>query len=239
MNSTSHRTGDRWEFDADVTEVFDDMLERSIPRYDLMRESTSLLASRFIRPQTQVLDLGCSRGGALAALRAQTAGVDSVRYVGLETSEPMVDAARERFAGESDVEIVAADLREGIPEAVSGRETSVALAVLALMFVPINYRQGILAEVRRLIPEGGAFLMVEKVLGRGADLDRLFVDSYHGMKSENGYPEEEIVRKAAVLEGVLVPVTAGVCEEMIREAGFRHVDCYWRWLNFAGWIALP
>jgi tRNA (cmo5U34)-methyltransferase len=35
-----------------------------------------------------------------------------------------------------------------------------------------------------------------------------------------------------------VPVTAGWNEEMLRGAGFQEIDCFWRWLNFAGWVAV-
>lgn len=37
-NSIGHLPqGDKWEFDAGVTECFEDMLRRSIPQYDVMR----------------------------------------------------------------------------------------------------------------------------------------------------------------------------------------------------------
>ena len=32
--------GSRWSFDDSVTQVFDDMLMRSIPQYDVMRNAT-------------------------------------------------------------------------------------------------------------------------------------------------------------------------------------------------------
>lgn len=40
------------------------------------------------------------------------------------------------------------------------------------------------------------------------------------------------------LEGILVPVTARWNEELLHEEGFRSVDCFWRHLNFAGWVAV-
>lgn len=58
------------------------------------------------------------------------------------------------------------------------------------------------------------------------------------MEETNGYTQEEIRRKRLALEGVLVPVTAKWNEELLHNAGFRQVDCFWRWMNFAGWIAL-
>ena len=38
--------------------------------------------------------------------------------------------------------------------------------------------------------------------------------------------------------GVLVPVTAHWNEELLRQEGFTSVDCFWRHLNFAGWVAV-
>mgnify|MGYP001601651293 CR=1 FL=1 len=64
------------------------------------------------------------------------------------------------------------------------------------------------------------------------------VDAYHELKERHGYSREEIDRKRLALEGVLVPVTARWNEDMLRRAGFREVDCVWRWMNFAGWGAV-
>ena len=58
--------GERWEFDTSVTTVFDDMLKRSIPQYEVMRHAVTELALRYVKPGTDVLDLGCSLGEALA-----------------------------------------------------------------------------------------------------------------------------------------------------------------------------
>jgi len=52
------------------------------------------------------------------------------------------------------------------------------------------------------------------------------------------YTQEEVDRKRASLEGVLVPVTAPWNEDFLRTVGFWHVDCFWRWMNFAGWVAV-
>jgi tRNA (cmo5U34)-methyltransferase len=77
-----------------------------------------------------------------------------------------------------------------------------------------------------------------EVIGASAGLDRNFVNLYYDFKQASGYTREEIERKRLSLEGVLVPVTARWNEELLRTAGFRHVDCFWRWMNFAGWIAV-
>jgi tRNA (cmo5U34)-methyltransferase len=45
--------GEKWGFDADVTRVFDDMLQRSIPQYDVMRNACVDLGSLYVQPDTE------------------------------------------------------------------------------------------------------------------------------------------------------------------------------------------
>lgn len=158
------------------------------------------------------------------------------KFLGVECSPPMAQAARERFSARPDVAIVEHDLRQGLPP--QARMPGAVLLVLALQFIPINYRQRILRECAARMPVGGVLVLVEKVLGEGADVDERMIAIYEELKERNGYSREEIDRKALSLEGVLVPVTASWNVEMLRRAGFREIDSFWRWMNFAGWVAL-
>jgi len=231
----------RWEFDTDVAEVFDDMLERSIPQYSVMREAVLQVARPFQQTGTDIVDLGCSRGGAIAPF-IDAFGAHN-RYFLCDVSEPMLEAARERFKGylmgpmpgtQGIMRVENFDLREGYPPVYA----SITLSVLTMQFTPIEYRQRIMRNVWKHTAPGGVFILVEKVLGATAEIDELMVNIYYDMKRENGYTEDQIQRKRMSLEGVLVPVTAAWNEELLRMAGFRYVDCFWRWQNFAGWIAV-
>jgi tRNA (cmo5U34)-methyltransferase len=209
------------------------MLARSIPQYGAMREAVFDLASRFVQPQTAVVDLGCSRGEALAPF-VQTFG-DANRFIGVEVSPPMLAAARERFADATGVvEIRDLDLRTSYPP----EPASVTLAVLTLQFTPVDQRHRIAQAVFAHTLPGGAFVLVEKVRAAGTTVDELFVDRYHAMKARHGYTTEQIERKRLALEGVLIPMTARENEALLEAAGFRQVECFWRWLNFAGWLAV-
>lgn len=225
----------KWQFDAEVTDVFEEMLRRSIPQYDVMRSAVFEIASRFAVRKTAIVDLGCSRGDALAPLVSRF-GANN-RFVGVEVSKPMLEAARNRFHGYIDCGVVSIrdmDLRHQFPP----ERASVILCVLTLQFTPIEYRLKIVREAFNALIPGGAFILVEKVLGSSADLDSMLVDLYYGMKRENGYTQEEIDRKRLSLEGVLVPVTASWNEQLLHQCGFSEVDCFWRYLNFAGWVAV-
>jgi tRNA (cmo5U34)-methyltransferase len=226
--------GPRWQFTQSVADVFDEMLERSIPQYDVMRSLVTDIAIEFRQQGTDILDIGTSRGEAIKPL------VDlygsSNTYVGVESAPAMAEVFRDRYAHLIDSGIVRffeLDLREELPPC----RASVVMSVLTLMFVPINYRQRIIADIFQTLVPGGAFVLVEKVLGEGR-LNDIMIDKYHSLKQQNGYSREEIDRKALALEGVQVPLTASWNEQMLRSAGFTAVDCFWRCWNFAGWVAV-
>lgn len=224
-----------WQFDQEVTAVFDDMLQRSIPQYNAMRLVTFEVGRRFVQPGTAIVDMGCSRGQALLPFVSQFGEAND--YIGLEISDPMIEAARQNFVYHphgNRVTIQSADLRRDFP----GVTSSVVLAVLTLQFTPIEYRQQIVRRVYESLAPGGAFILVEKVLGATAKIDDAFVELFLNIKRENGYSDSQIDRKRMSLEGVLVPVTAHWNEELLRQEGFTSVDCFWRHLNFAGWVAV-
>ena len=64
------------------------------------------------------------------------------------------------------------------------------------------------------------------------------VDEYYEMKRMNGYSMEDIDRKKLSLEGVLVPQTINSNIAMLQSVGFLTVDCFWRWMNFGGLLAI-
>ena len=235
--------GRHWVFDDEVTRVFDDMLERSIPQYHVMRAAVHDVAVAFLEAEEKgaetpplVLDLGCSRGDTIELLRNTTdARGAHARFVGVDVSDPMLRAARRRFAGQSNVEIGRFDLRRGYPAVPPARVT---LSVLTLQFIPIEYRQRVVKQIYAHTTTGGCFILVEKVLGQTAQLDDVMVARYLDMKRANGYSEEQIIRKRLALEGVLVPITASWNEQLLTSAGFEAVDCIWRWMNFAAWVAV-
>ena len=226
---------EKWTFSGDVTNIFDDMLERSIPQYDVMRYSCFELGRRFVKPHAVIVDLGCSRGEALAHFVKEFEGMNS--YVGIEISKPMVEASRARFATEIKnkwVSIQEMDLKSDYPNV----DACVTLSVLTIMFTPIEYRMRIMQDIYTTTDPGGCFIFVEKVLGSTSKINQFMVEIYHNMKRKHGYTDEQIERKKLSLEGVLVPVTAKWNEDMLRNVGWKYVDCFWRWMNFAGWIAI-
>ena len=120
----------------------------------------------------------------------------------------------------------------------SENPVSLITAVLTMMFVPVDTRLKLLSDIYNTLDTGGAFIMVEKLLGQTLGIDDLLVSQYYRHKSEMGYSDDDIERKRLSLQGVLVPSQASVHEANLQALGFKQIDCFWRWMNFAGFIAI-
>lgn len=226
----------KWEFNQEVTDCFDEMLERSIPAYFDMRNLVSKIGMRYVQRRTSIIDLGCSTGEAVNPFIKEYGCQNNYRLY--DVSKPMLEKTRERYKGwieEGVVDVQEFDIRNGLPIHTFA---SVILSVLTLQFTPIEYRQKIVQSVYDALTPGGAFIIVEKVLGADHAIDSMMVDEYYKLKAENAYTQEQIAAKRKSLEGVLVPITARWNEEMLKGAGFAKIDCFWRFLNFAGWVAV-
>ena len=53
-----------FRFDQSVADVFQDMIERSVPGYALVLQLIGVLAEKYGQPGTRVYDLGCSLGAS-------------------------------------------------------------------------------------------------------------------------------------------------------------------------------
>lgn len=224
----------KWTFDKEVAGCFDNMLERSIPQYSVMRELTASLGFRFVQDGSNIVDMECSNGNAVMPFVEKFANRN--KYYLYDVSEPMLDIARKKYKKYIDMGTVAVDNFD-IKNGIEVENCSLVLSVLTLQFTPIEYRQRIVDSVYRHLNRKGAFILVEKVLGNDFESDKMLVNEYYKMKSKNCYTQEQIERKRKSLEGVLVPITSKWNEELLRSCRFR-VELFWRCLNFAGWIAI-
>ena len=222
-------------FTGQVAGVFDDMVSRSVPFYDEIQRMSCELAADFAQPDSSVYDLGCSTGTPFELLDPL---VDtSVGFVGLDNSAPMLDRAREKLtdvAARRRLRLVQDDIEGGYELAGA----SVVVMVLTLQFVRPLHREKIARKIWQGLEPNGALIVVEKLLSADSRLNRLFIDHYYDYKRRQGYSDLEIVQKREALENVLIPYRMEENVDLLKGAGFAHVEDYFRWYNFSGIIAV-
>jgi tRNA (cmo5U34)-methyltransferase len=224
-------------FNREVTAVFDDMLDRSVPFYQEIQRMTAEQAADFAQTGSNIVDLGCSTCNSFLNIdRILPADVDA-NFIGIDESPDMLEKARAKLAAANfkrRFELRRGDLNAG----VCVENASVVMLVLTLQFVRPLYRERIVKSICDGTRENGCLILVEKVLGENSTFNRLFIKHYYEMKMRNGYSELEISQKREALENVLIPYRLKENEELLRGAGFRHVDVFFKWYNFCGMIAL-
>jgi tRNA (cmo5U34)-methyltransferase len=225
-----------FKFNEAVAGVFDDMVSRSVPFYGEMQRMIAELAASFATEGSNIYDLGCSTGTTISLLH-QTLPVNA-HLCGIDNSAEMLDRCRQKLA-ETDLDKVV-ELRLGdLDDGIEIENASVVLMVLTLMFVrPLN-REKLMRRIhagyeRELVPASGREgarrrLVVQSLLHRA-----LLRVSNAAM----GYSELEISQKREALENVLIPYRLQENRNLLLGAGFREVEVFFKWYNFAGFVAV-
>ncbi len=211
------------------------MLQRSVPMYQECQDLSVNWCAKYATPSTSVYDLGCSTGKFLLKLAEKLKHPQNITLIGLDNSASMLEKAKETFKNSPhSCDLVEADLNKKLPIV----NASVVVMNYTLQFVKRDNRPTLLKSIYEGLVSGGSLILIEKVKSEIPDLNKTFIDFHHQFKEENGYSKLEISQKREALENVLIPWTIEQNSELIKSAGFSTVDLFFKWNNFAGFIAL-
>jgi len=234
FSEKNERTAD-FDFGEKTAEVFDDMLDRSVPFYEEVQRMIGEMTADFAVPGTNIYDIGCSTCNTF--IHVDPLVPEGVNFVGLDSSQAMLEKARQkltRFGVERSCELSCVDLNQG----VDIDNASVVVMNLVLQFVRPLYRTRVVEQIASGINKDGCLILVEKVLSPDSLINRLFIKYYYDMKKRNGYSELEIAQKREALENVLIPYHYFENRDLLLQSGFRHCEMFFRWYNFCGMLAI-
>ena len=222
-------------FNREVTAVFDDMLNRSVPLYQESIERQAQMSQAFFQEKTRIYDLGCSHGN-LGVLIAEQFGSIPFTMVGVDSSYPMIEKYQARLNKIENAHRI--DLVCGLLEDIQIENASVVLINLTLQFLALSKRDKLIEKIFQGLLPRGILLVTEKIIAPSLSINELEQDFYRRFKRENGYSELEISQKRDALEKVLIPETIEIHQQRFLDAGFSAVDVWVKWFNFASMIAI-
>ncbi len=226
---------DDFHFGQATAQVFDDMLDRSVPFYGEIQRLMAELSADFAVEGSRLYDLGCSTGNTLVCLDQILP--PNLHFVGVDASAEMLEQARTKLTASGtrrSFELVQQNLEQGLVI----QDASVVILNLTLQFVRPIYRDRLIADLTRGLREEGCLILVEKLVSPNPVLNRLFIRNYYQFKQRNGYSELEIAQKREALENVLIPYQFEENRELLLRNGFVEVEVFFRWYNFCGMIAV-
>ncbi|WP_308569622.1 carboxy-S-adenosyl-L-methionine synthase CmoA [uncultured Haemophilus sp.] len=222
-------------FDESVAEVFPDMIQRSIPGYSNIITAIGMLAERFVTSDSQVYDLGCSRGAATLAMR-RNIKQPNVKIIGVDNSQPMVERCRQHVAAyHSDVpvEILCDDIRH-----IEINNASMVVLNFTLQFLPPEDRVALLSKIYQGLNPHGVLVLSEKFRFEDEKVNELLIDLHHQFKRANGYSELEVSQKRTALENVMRTDAIEMHKTRLKDIGFSQVELWFQCFNFGSMIAV-
>jgi len=186
----------------------DEYLSREIPH---RRAAEEMLLAALPARVERFVDLGSGDGRMLALVHGR---YPDAAAIGLDSSQPMLERARQRFAGERHVELRAHDLELPITEKGS---FDAIVSGLAIHHLEDERKRELFAEIHALLVPGGVFANLDLVSPGSQRLHERF-------RREIGRTEDDPSDRLADLSDQL---------GWLREAGFAEVDCHFKWLELA------
>ena len=224
-----------FSFDAQVADVFTDMIERSVPGYRSIITMIETLTEHYAQSGSSLYDLGCSLGAATLSMRRGIAA-DGCSIISVDNSEAMVERCKkaiERDHNPTPVEVICDDIRH-----VEISDASVVVLNFTLQFIPPDERAKLLGDIYKGMRPGGVLILSEKVAFADDHLNELLTGIHHDFKRAHGYSDLEISQKRSSLENVLIPETIPSHRERLIQAGFTSVDVWFQCFNFMSMLAV-
>ena len=221
-------------FDGQVADVFENMINRSVPGYALLLDLIGQLTEKYAQPDSNCYDLGCSLGASTLKIRQHLPA--SCHVIGVDTSPAMVERCRTNMA--RDHSQASVEIRQEAMQHTSITNASVVVLNFTLQFIPDEQRADLLAKLARNMLPGGALILSEKIRFEDTSTQAHMTELHHDFKKYHGYSDLEIAQKRAALENVLIPNTEQQHLQRLTDAGLQAAQVYLRCFNFASFLAI-
>ncbi|WP_375753516.1 carboxy-S-adenosyl-L-methionine synthase CmoA [Vibrio sp. HN007] len=224
-----------FSFDENVVEVFPDMIQRSVPGYSNIVSAIGMLAERFVKPNSNIYDLGCSLGASTLSIRRNIKQEGCTIY-SIDNSKAMVERCKlhvNAYRSDTPVNVVEADIRD-----VDIENASMVVLNFTLQFLSPEDRHALLEKIYMGLRPGGILILSEKYIFEDERSNELLIDLHHDFKRANGYSELEISQKRSAIENVLIPDSVPMHKKRLSEIGFSSVEVWFQCFNFGSMYAI-
>jgi tRNA (cmo5U34)-methyltransferase len=223
--------GGSWTFDG-ISESFDSHVQKSVPFYNEGHDLICRYSDFFLNGPSIIYDIGSSTGILLRKLLNFNLNKSKIEVVGIE---PVLDMVNYSLKKNSDPrgsficdEIINVELKPA----------ALIISYYTIQFINPNIRQKVLDKIYQSLNWGGAFIIFEKVRSPDARFQDYSNQVYSDYKLQQGFTEKEIINKSRSLKGVLEPFSEKGNIDMLKRAGFVDICCIFKWVNFAGFLAI-
>ena len=223
-------------FDQQVVQVFPDMIKRSVPGYEQIINSISMIAERCATDNSNLYDLGCSLGAATFAMRKGLEKKSNCKIISVDNSQAMISQCQQMldaYKSETPVDVICDDICN-----IKIENASVVVLNFTLQFLTPAKRLTLLENIYKGLNPNGVLILSEKFIFDDPVSHQLFIDLHLDFKRNQGYSELEISQKRSSLENVLIADTLETHYQRLEKVGFKHNNLYYQHFNFGSILSI-
>lgn len=218
----------------DVTQHYLEKVRGGIPFGAEQAKMMLRVVNHFTPNPKTMMDLGCGNGFLAEILLKSYPNASAIL---LDHSEPMVEAAREHMSDYSNrCQIYHADFSHSIQEYADPHSMDCIVSGFAIHHLEHKKKKALYNEIYYLLTDGGIFINIEHTASATSEIEKLYDELFiNHLASFNNRSRSEVAREYFnrpdkqdnILEKVDVQVN------WLREIGFNHADCYFKWMELA------
>ena len=220
-----------FSFNEEVAEVFEDMIERSVPGYKTSLSIITHYAKNFYVDGTNCYDIGCSLGASSFSILQ---GANRAKIIAIDKSAAMIDECERIFKNYENPNSLIF-LNEDIMES-DLQNASVVVVNYLIQFLGLDERDILFKKIFNALIPNGILILSEKVHYENKFENQRIINTHHLFKSANGYSDLEISGKRDSLEGILKTEHEEDHIFRARKVGFTKVEKILSNLNFRTFV---
>ncbi len=224
-----------FKFDEKVSDVFDDMIRRSVPGYESIIPMMGMMGRHFAVPRTMIYDLGSSLGATALSISRGLSPEQLCQIIAVDNSLPMIRRSRGLLAGLTAVPVsfICSDISD-----IHIRNASLVALNFTLQFIDPDQRPVLLMKIYDGLIRGGALVLSEKIRFGDAQEDAQQIALHHAYKKFHGYSDLEISQKRTALENIMKPESPETHISRLQDIGFATACQWFQCFNFVSYLAV-
>ncbi|WP_372371054.1 carboxy-S-adenosyl-L-methionine synthase CmoA [Candidatus Uabimicrobium sp. HlEnr_7] len=214
----------RFCFDKEVVNVFDNMITRSVPGYQTIVQMISMMAEKYTQQNTCIYDLGCSLGTVSDAIRSKF----DAPIIAVDSSLEMIECAKKNLSSYDNIEILCGDVCD-----IDITNASVIVMNFTMQFIPRQKREKLLRKIYNGLVPNGILILSEKI----QENTNLLIDLHLNFKQDQGYSLLEIEQKKQALQNVMVIDSVEQHQQRLQKVGFCFNQLWFQCFNFVSFFS--
>lgn len=151
----------------------------------------------------------------------------NAEYTLIDLSDKMLEIAKQRFINKDHVHYVVADYTDY----EYNNTYDIIISSLSIHHLPEKHKRKLYTKLYTLLNKNGIFINADQMLSPFEEIEKQYITLWHKDIENSGLPKEEVQKTLKRME-MDDPSTLNDQIEWLKEAGFKSVDCLYKYRNF-------